>query len=540
LEVIVKYSGNIYRLEAELGVEVEILEEGFAIITLLSDQIPLLYDYKEIEYIEMPKTLTLVLYQSLRITCVSAVHRPEEYNLKGAGVIIGIIDSGIDYTHPDFCREDGTSRILYLWDQTEGDSPPYGFRQGTEYDNHQINMALNNAQPFEIVPSVDTIGHGTAVAGIAAGNGRASNGREMGVAPEASLIVVKLGNKGFESFARTTEIMRAMKYILDKSEELSMPVSINLSYGTNDGSHDGSSLFETYINAASQRWKTVIVAATGNEGAAAHHFSGEIDTGETIDVGFVIAEHLNSLYLTLWKNFVDQFTLELILPSGNSTGEIDPKQRSTVKSIDGVSIQLNYGQPTHYDEDQEIFFLISEQESAVPQGVWRLRVRGVQVVDGRFDIWLPTVEEVGMDTAFTEPSPETTLTLPSTALNVISVGGFNGALNIAVQFSGRGFTWNNVYVKPDLVAPAVDIVSARAGGGYDSFTGTSMAAPFVTGAAALMMEWGIVLDNDPFLYGQRVKAFLKRGARRNPGITYPNPIWGYGTLCLEDALEYLI
>jgi len=539
-EIIVKYSGDIYRLEAELGVEVEILEEGFAIITLQSDQISLLYNYKEIEYIEMPKTLTLVLYQSIRISCVSAVHSPEEYNLRGEGVLIGIIDSGIDYTHPDFRKDDGTSRILYLWDQTEGENPPYGFRQGTEYDNDQINMALNSAQPFDSVPSVDTIGHGTAVAGIAAGNGRASNGEEKGAAPEASLIIVKLGNRGFESFARTTEIMRALKYILDKAEELRMPVAINLSYGTNDGSHDGSSLFETYINAAAQRWKTVIVAAAGNEGAAGHHFSGEIAAGETIDVGFVITEQLNSLYLTFWKNFVDQLTLELILPSGNSTGELDPWQYYAIKDMDGVSIQVNYGQPTHYNEDQEIFFRISDQESAVPQGIWLLRVRGMKVVDGRFDIWLPTVEEVGMDIAFTEPSPEITLTLPSTAQNVISAGGYNGALNIAAQFSGRGLTRNNVCVKPDLVAPAVDIVSARAGGGYDSFTGTSMAAPFVTGATALLMEWGIVLDNDPFLYGQRVKAFLKKGARRNPGRTYPNPVWGYGALCLEDTLVYLI
>jgi len=160
-------------------------------------------------------------------------------------------------------------------------------------------------------------------------------------------------------------------------------------------------------------------------------------------------------------------------------------------------------------------------------------------VDGRFDIWLPTVEEAGMGTAFTRPSPETTLTLPSTARYVISVGGYNGTINAAAQFSGRGFTRNNDYEKPDLVAPAVGIVSARPGGGYDSFTGTSMAAPFVAGAAALMMQWGIVLGNDPFLYGQRVKAFLKKGARRNAGMAYPNPIWGYGALCLKDAMDYL-
>lgn len=539
VEVIVKYNGDIHILEAEMGVQAEDLGEGFAIITLRNSQIPLLYDYKEIEYIEMPRTLTLMLRQSLWISCISQVQSPAGYDLTGRGTLIGIIDSGIDYTHADFRNQDGTSRILYIWDQTESGNSPYGFRSGTEYDNYQINMALSSSQPFEALPSNDVVGHGTAVAGIAAGNGNASGGREKGTAPEASLIIVKLGYKGFESFARTTEIMRALKYILDKAEALGMPVAINISFGTNDGSHDGSSLFESYINAVSQRWKTVIVTATGNEGAAGHHFSGVITPMQTMDVDFVIAEQLSSIYLTLWKNFSDKFTLELILPSGSTTGELDPTQRFTDKNIDGVSLRVYYGQPTNYSENQEIFFRISGPEPAIPQGIWRLRVRGAEVVDGRFDMWLPTVEEAGRETAFTDPDPETTLTLPSTAANVISVGGYNGTLDAATQFSGRGFTRNNAYVKPDLAAPAVGIVSARSGGGYDSFTGTSMAVPFVTGASALMMQWGIVLGNDPFLYGQRVKAFLKKGARRNIGISYPNPIWGYGALCLKASMDYL-
>lgn len=539
-EVIVKYSGDIRRVETELGVEVEVLGEGFAIITLRGEQIPMLYDYREIEYIELPKTLSLTLNQSLREACISSVQSPAEYNLTGAGTLVGIIDSGIDFTHPDFRNQDGSSRILYIWDQTVDGSPPSGFRQGTEYNNQQLNAALASTQPYEIVTSTDVIGHGTAVAGIAAGNGRASEGREKGVAPDASLIIVKLGYRGFESFARTTEVMRALKYLLDKAEELGMPVAINISFGTNAGSHDGSSLFETYVNSVTGRWKNVIVAATGNEGAAGHHFSGEIGTSQTMDVGFVVAENLNSLYLTFWKNFADSFTLELILPNGKSTGEIGPSQRYTIKNMDGVSVQIFYGQPTHYNEDQEIYFLIRKQESNIPQGFWQLRVRGVEVIDGRFDIWLPTVEEVGMGTAFTEPSPNTTLTLPATVERVLSVGGYNAAIDAAAQFSGRGFTRNNAYVKPDLVAPAVGIISARAGGGYDSYTGTSMAAPFVTGAAALMMQWGIVLGNDPFLYGQRVKAYLKKGARRRPNINYPNPIWGYGALCLKDTMDFLV
>ena len=537
-EVIVKYYGDLWIVEAELGVKAELLGDSFAILTLRPSLIPELYNFKEIEYVELPKTLTLSLYQSKMAACITSVQNRNSFGLSGNGVIVGLIDSGIDYTHPDFRDADGNSRVLFLWDQLGTGQPPVGFRAGTEYTNSELNAALATRQPFDVIPPMDVLNHGTAVAGIAAGNGRV-NAARRGVAPEASLIVVRLGERGRESFARTTEIMRALKYISDQASRLNMPVAINLSFGTNDGSHSGNTLFETFIDAVAHRWKSVIVAATGNEGSARHHFSAQIASGQQIDVEFVVRTSLPSLYLSMWKSFADIVDIELISPGGQSSGILNSVVSFRQMKLDGADVLINFGQPSFYHGDQEIYIQISRENAFIPQGIWRLRVTGRKIVEGTFHIWLPTIEEVGMETAFSVPDPSITLTLPSTAKNVISVGGYNASIGAAADFTGRGYTFQNVYVKPDLVAPAIRIMTTRTGGGYDTFTGTSMAAPFVTGSAALMMEWGIVRGNDPFLYGQRVKAFLQRGAKRRPSVTYPNPVWGYGTLCLRNTMDAL-
>ncbi|MCL2579027.1 MAG: S8 family serine peptidase [Oscillospiraceae bacterium] len=534
-EVIVKYGGDITPVEASLGITAELLGDSFAILTLPPGQIPRLYDFMEIEYVELPKDVSLTLRESMSQACITPV-QSGRYHLRGQGVIVGTIDSGIDYTHPDFINENGESRVLFLWDQSGTGQPPPGFNRGVEYTGAQLTAALQSGQPYSVIPPMDSVGHGTAVAGIAAGNGRASGGLELGAAPEAGLVVVRLGEAGRGTSARTTDIMRALKYITDKAAALNMPVAVNLSFGTNNGSHGGGSLFEAYINSVAGQWKTVIVAATGNEGFAGHHFSGQLSTGQTIDASFAISGGQNSVYLALWKQFADTFDLELIAPGGQSTGILRPETPLTQTRLQGAPVVVHYGRPSFYNLGQEVFIQIRGDGAPIPQGVWRLLITGRQVVEGSFHIWLPTIDEVGADTAFLRPDPYTTLTLPATAEKVISVGGYNAAINAPADFSGRGGV---VGIKPDLVAPAVGILAPMAGGGYDTFTGTSMAAPFVTGASALMMEWGIVRANDHYLYGQRVKAFLQRSASRLPGVAYPNPIWGYGALCLRAAMETL-
>lgn len=539
VEIIAKFHGNLTEISNQLDAEVEILYQDYAIITIDKEKIPQLYSYPQIEHLELPKILYFESSFNLISSCIKSVQSGTRYNLSGKGVIVAIIDSGIDYTHKDFQNPDSTSRILYLWDQTADGTPPAGFFSGAEFDNSQINEALKSASPLDIVPSVDENGHGTAVAGIAAGNGLESSGVNAGVATEADLIIVKVGTKGFTSFARTTEIMRALKYVIEKAVILNKPISINMSFGMNDGSHTGDSLFETYITEISYNWKTVISVPTGNEGTSGHHYHGQLVSNQVEEIQFFTVDGLNYFYITLWKNFSDAMSFEIIFPNGSSSGVIGIENQVRTIRQENFVLTVIYGQPSHYSSSQEVFFNFKAVNGrTIPAGIWKLRINSGAIVDGNFEMWLPTIEEVTADTFFSNPSIYGTITIPSTANKVISVAGYNDRIGNIAEFSGKG-SQNNALPNPDIAAPAVIILTTKSGGGYDSFTGTSFAAPFVTGSAALMMQWGIVNGNDPFLYGEKVKAFLRLGATRQRGVTYPNPSFGYGSLCLESTMDYL-
>jgi len=538
-EVIVKYTGDIARVGQALGADVEVLGEGFAIITLEAQDIDKLAAFPEIVSVERPKIVTQSLYESLNEACVLPVQQETKYGkLTGKGVLVAILDSGVDFRHPDFRNNDGTSRIVYMWDQTGEGSPPKGFVHGTEYTAEQLNAALAGSSPLAIETLLGSMSHGTAVAGAAAGNGRTSDGRNKGAAPEAGIIVVRLGETGRQSFARTTELMRAVKYVVDKAVEMNMPLCVNISYGTNDGPHRGTSLFAEYLDAMSQVWKSAFVVAMGNEGAAGHHYMGVLSQNETRDIQFFLQSAQASAYLTIWKNFADIMTFELIAPNGHSNGVLSTSNMDTNVVVGNTQVIGVYGQPTHYNPDQNIYYRLQTSNGRLMEGIWTLRVSAGAITDGRLDVWLPTSQEVTENTAFVTPTPDGTLTIPSTAWGAVSVGAYDHARGSIADFSGRGMIAGE-NIKPDVVAPGVDIVAPMAGGGYDSFTGTSIAAPIVTGCAALMMQWGIVLGNDPFLYGQRVKAFLRLGAARDTDIEYPNVQWGYGRVCLRASMDYL-
>lgn len=539
-DVIVKYTGNISRLQNEAIKVVELINE-YAIITLPESMINFLAQQPEVEYIEKPKRLYFVVSQGRAASCINSL-QIEPYNLTGKGIIVAVIDSGVDFTHPDFRNADGSTRILNIWDQTLPGNPPVGYQLGTEFDQVQINQALGieaeeEPQTFALLPSRDISGHGTQVLGIAAGNGRASNGKNRGVAYESDIIVVKLGLASADGFPRTTELMQAIDYVVKKAIEYQQPVAINLSFGTVYGSHDGNSLLETYIDSIANLWKSSISVGTGNEGGTAGHTSGTLENGVTTDIEFGVVNYESTVNLQIWKSYVDQFDIFIVSPSGQVIGPLKERLGSQRFIAGQTDLLVYYGEPSPYSTSQEIFIDFLPGDTYIDSGVWTLRLVPQKIVDGRYDVWLPASGSLGIGSKFYQPTVDTTLTIPSSAGKVISVGAYDSRLQNYAPFSGRGYDRDNSMVKPDIVAPGVGIITTAPGGGYTSATGTSFATPFVTGAAALMMQWGIIDGNDPYLYGEKVKAYLRRGARRiRGGGEYPNPTLGYGALCVRDSL----
>lgn len=544
-EVIVKYHGNLERIANEV-IQVEVLIAGYAIVTLPAFLLEALADLEEVEYIEKPKSLVYGLYEAKQNSCVTFVSG-QEGELSGKGVLMAVIDTGIDYFLPDFQNENG-SRILFLWDQGQPEDiekgwlPPEGFRAGVEYTKEQIDRALkasDRREALEIVPQQDVSGHGTGVAAVAA----SSNPEILlqGVAFGCELLIVKLRALPESGFPSTTELMRAVTYAIRKALELNRPLVINLSFGNTYGSHDGSSLLERFLNNAAEIGRTSICVGAGNEGSSGGHFSANVR--ETDVVEFAIAQREVTTNLQFWKSYEDSFSIILVAPDSTEyriTESDTPMREEFI--FDRTKVLIYLGVPAPYSTRQEIFFVFLPQGEYINSGIWSFRFERKKITDGEFQMYLPPAQQRNTGTRFFLPAPELTMTIPATADRMISVGAYNDTIEAYADFSGRGRQEGFTYLaaegtKPDITAPGVGLLAARAGGGTESYTGTSFSTPMVSGAAALLMEWGIVQGNDSYLYGEKLKAYLRKGAKAIRGENrYPNSKVGWGALCVAESI----
>lgn len=549
-ELIVKYHGSLDELTS-IGITVEYLIAGYAILNVPEGLVESMAAFEQIEYVEKPKRYYYSAVTPSEDSCILPV-RLREPNLTGSGVLIAVLDSGIDYRRNDFRRENGDTRIRFLWDQTlepeaeAGLNAPEGFAIGVEFDEGSINRALSEDRSggYEIVPSFDVSGHGTAVAGIAAASIQRSGGYG-GVAYEAELIVIKLGKARTDGFPRTTEIMRGVVYALRKARELNMPLVINLSFGNSYGAHDGSSLLERFLDNAAEIGKTVICVGSGNEGDAAGHLAGNVTDKSMVELA--VANYEQTLNVQLWKNYSDKYNISLISPGGvRSALPNNIENGKYVLRVENTMLLIYFGEPSPYSVAQEIYIdMIPQSGRYINSGVWTFIIEPEESVTGRYYFYLMSGGVLNAGTGFYEPTPNMTMTIPSTSSKVLTVGAYDTRYDTYAAFSGRGYTdagrtigvVNAGLTKPDLAAPGVGVLAPDLYGGYTALDGTSFATPIVSGSAALLMEWGIVRGNDPFLYGEKVKAYLRSGAQPLRGEReYPNDRVGFGKLCVAESI----
>jgi subtilisin family serine protease len=511
-----------------------------------------LLKYIQLGTIQFPILIGPYAKASLEKSEVLYFHDQPYLSLRGSGVLVGIIDSGIDYTHRVFINEDNKTKILRLWDQTIQGNPPEEFFYGSEFTNEDINAALQSENPYEIVPSKDELGHGTFLAGIAAGREDAEQDF-IGAAPDAELIVVKLkqaryATKDFESVFtdapvyETADFIMGVQYITEQANKMNRPISIIVGLGSNEGSHTGVTLAETYMGQIAEQIGRVVTVAAGNEANLAHHYSGQFEIDENLaefqnrakfEINVESGE--KGFLVFIWGNSPDKFTLSITSP----TGEVVPLFIPRTEKVEQVDLVLertrlvfSYYMSTSRTVDQLIIIRFMEPT----EGLWTFFLYGIIIVNSRFNVWLPREGWIKPGTVFTKPDPYTTVTLPSTTMSVITTGAYHTTTNSIYTSSGRGPTRDNK-MRPDLVAPGVNVWGPLPGNRYGLMTGTSIAAAMTGGAATLLLEWGIVIGNDRNMDTRRVKAYLIRGADRVKGVLYPNTEWGYGTLNLRRSFE---
>ena len=523
-ELILRYTGSLDGLRIRYPqIRIRELLNQYAVLIVPETLVDAVSQETIIEYVEKPKQLYFELQAGKAASCINAVQQGmnNPFGLFGKGTIVAVIDTGIRAESMEFRNADGSTRILNIWDQTTG----------TEYDRSQIDEALQNeTKDTAGIPGADVLGHGTQVATIACGS--------SGVAAQADILVVKLGLAAKNGFPRTTQLMEALDYVVRKAIDYGKPLAVNISFGNNYGDHTGSSLLENFINDIADSWKCSICIGSGNEGLGAVHTGGTLteDMEETVELA--VSSYETGLSIQIWKDYWDDIAVEIIAPSGRNLGRIQENSRVSRIRYEDMELLTYFGEPSPFRIRQEIYIDMIPQTVYIQSGLWKLRLIPRSIRNGRYDMWLPAQGALNFGTGFTSPDSASTFTIPSAAAKAVTVGAYDAGTGSAAPFSGRGYIveiGGSLMVKPELAAPGVNVLVPSVSG-MARVSGTSYATPFVTGSAALLMEWGIVRGNDAFLYGEKLKAYLIKGAEPLAGAAVPDTQTGWGRLCLKNSL----
>ncbi len=492
-----------------------------------------------------PRLMGQLSTLDLESSGIAAVQQQPFLNLTGRGVLVGIVDTGIDFTKESFIYEDGTTKIKSIWDQSLTGNIPEGFSFGAEFTETDINRALAGSEPRLEVPHRDNVGHGTFLASVMAGR---QSGVHIGAAPDADLVVVKLKKakeyyldlyripKEEENVFESTDLMLGIEYILEMGQKLNMPVAICIAVGSNIGGHDGHSVLEQYLERASNRRGICIIAAAGDESHLGHHTMATIRaTGAFEDVEVKVGENVAGIFLDIWNTAPDRMSVSVISPTGEVVGRIPARPGTVYETklvLEKSVVEIRYFSPIEGLSSQETTITIKEPTP----GIWIVRVHGDIILEGSFHIWLPMLCHESV--AFMEPVPNYTVTVPATSHGVIACGAYNSKNKSLYAASSWGPTRIHNEILPDLVSPGVGVEGVYPTGD-GKMNGTSVAAALTAGAAALMLEWGVVRQNEIAMNTYIIKAFLIRGCERDLGVVYPNNQWGYGRLNLMNSFTLL-
>lgn len=504
---------------------------------------------KEVAYAITPRVFGLIDTSAIENMGVTRVQNVPVLSLYGSGVLLGFVDTGIEYTNPIFKNADNTTRIVSAWDQTveNMEASPDIFYFGKEYTRDQINLALQNNNPLSVVPLTDENGHGTMLAGLAGGTADEKNDF-VGVVPQAEFVIVKLktSKKYFREYYGIPEnavcytesdIMFGLQYLYNTAIKLQKPMAICFGLGTNLGSHSSYGMLNDMLSQIANTAGYAVVIGAGNEGNSGHHYYGEIDklTGYNT-VELKIGEQDKNFSMELWGNVPGSYSVDITSPSGEYIPRI-PARLGEHREIDflfeATTLEVTYTIVDVVSGDQSIFFRF---RNAAP-GIWKFNVYAGAISSG-FHIWLPMRNFISKETVFLNPNPYTTITNPGNTVYPFTVTAYNHyTKNIFIEAS-RGFTQTN-YIEPEATAPGVDVYSPQPGNTYGKQSGTSIAAALTTGISAMMLEWGIIRENDRGMNTIRMKKYLIRGVTRNPDLVYPNREWGYGIIDIYGTFQNL-